>query len=204
MPAQAYNCPSCAAPLAVENRFSKLVVCSYCGQASLISDKGLDPTGEKAKLADFPSILSVGASGRIRSERFRVLGRLRYKYEDGFWDEWFLAMKKGKKVWLQEDEGEFVVFEKERLTSPLAPFDDITVGSLIEVNGRQVFVTEKNRAVIAGGQGELSFRIAPGQVVNCVDGNSQGRLVSVEFLPEEIDLSLGEEISVTDIEMDAS
>ncbi len=194
-----FNCPSCAAPLHVENRFSKVVICQYCGQTCSVSPEGLDPTGEKAQLADFESILSVGSTGSFRGRDFKVLGRLRYKYDGGFWDEWFLSMSDGKKLWLQEDEGEFTAFEKETLTAPLPPFDEISVGSMLDVNGKQAFVTEKNKALIAGGVGELYFAVTPGMTANCVDGNCGGQLLSIEFTPDEINLSVGEEVPIDSI-----
>lgn len=202
MSTQEYNCPSCGAPLSVENRFSKVVICQYCGQTCNVSPEGLDPTGEQAQLADFESIFQIGKTGSFSGKSFKVLGRLRYKYEDGFWDEWFLQMENGKKLWLQEDEGEFTAFEKETLTAPVPPFDQIGVGSMLEVNGKAVFVTEKNEAAIAGGKGELFFRVKPGMRVNCVDGNCEGQLVSIEFTSEEINFSVGEEIPIEAISID--
>lgn len=197
-----YNCPSCGAPLVIENRFTQVVICEYCGQTSRAKADGLDPQGEKGQLADFESVLAVGRTGRIPQGAFKVLGRLRYKYDGGFWDEWFLRLNSEKNIWLQEDEGEFTAFEKESLTSPLPPYANIRVGSFLDVNGQKVFVTEKSSAMLTGGQGELCFRMVPGQIVQCVDGNSQGRLISIEFSPDEIVLSAGEEIDVSQIEIE--
>ena len=203
MSAGEFNCPSCGASLKVENRFSKVVICCYCGQTCSVVAEGLDPAGEKVTLADFKSIFSIGATGSLAGDRFKTLGRLRYSYDGGFWDEWFLQFDKGQKLWLQEDEGEFTCFEKETLTSPVPPFSEISVGSMILVNEHSVFVTEKNQAEISGGVGELYFSITPGEEVNCVDGNSGGRLVSIEFTPNEINLSFGKEISINEILIDS-
>ncbi|MCB0323160.1 MAG: DUF4178 domain-containing protein [Bdellovibrionales bacterium] len=203
MTVQQYNCPTCGAPLPVENRFSLQVICSYCGQSSRITPQGLDPSGEKALLADFPSILSIGATGMLRGTPFKVLGMLRFKYDGGFWDEWFLALDTGKKLWLQEDEGEFTAFEKEQLTSPVPPFEEMQVGSLVPVNGKQFFIMEKRRAVLAGGRGELTFVVTPHSAVGCVDGNAGGILMSIEYLPDEINLSWGAEVPLEELQVDA-
>jgi hypothetical protein len=203
MSSASYKCPSCSAPLEVENRFSKVVICQYCGQTCNVSPDGLDPSGEKGQLADFESIFSIGCTGTIKGMAFKTLGRLRYKYEDGFWDEWFLSLENHKKLWLQEDEGEFTAFEKETLTSPLPPFEQIFVGSMLDVNKQQVFVIEKNDALIAGGAGELYFSVKPGMRVRCVDGNCEGRIVSIEFAPDEINLSIGDEIGLDQISIDS-
>ena len=194
-----YDCPSCGAPLEVKDPLSKILVCPYCSQACHICDEGLDPTGKASQLADYGSMLSVGYTAAMGGVGFRVFGRLRYQYDGGFWDEWFLCFDDSKKAWLQEDEGEFSLFEKEPLRAAIPPFDEISVASSIEVNGRTLFVTEKNRASIAGAEGELFFRIVPGQSVNCVDGNCGGMISSIEFAPDEINLSVGREISAQEL-----
>ena len=200
MSVQEYKCPACGAPLTIENRFSKTVVCKYCGQTSFITPAGLDPAGQKAELADFPSIFAIGKRGTLAGRPFVTLGRLRYAYEDGFWDEWFLSCDEGRTfVWLQEDEGDFTAFEKTSITSAIPGFDEIKVGSIVAVNTLSVFVTEKNRAKISGGEGEINFRFSPGEAVNYVDGNAAGQLVSIEFTPDEINLSTGAPIDVDQI-----
>lgn len=204
MSEKTFACPSCGATLEIQHRFSKVVICVYCGQTSAISSSGLKIEGRQAELLDLDSILSLGAEGDISGTPFKVLGCLRYEYEDGFWDEWFIRLDDKRSIWLQEDEGEFTMFEKETLTSAVDSFGDIRVGQNIEVNGIQVFVTEKNQAEIKGGMGELHFRISPGAQVNCVDGNAGGRIVSLEFTPNEINLSIGDEISVDDISLNSS
>jgi hypothetical protein len=197
-----YSCPACGAPLEVENRFSRTVICQYCGQTSFITPTGLDPTGQKAELADFESIFSVGRTGKLRGEPFKTLGRLRFKYDEGFWDEWFLKLG-AKNVWLQEDEGLFTAFSKQTITTAIPPFADVRVGSSVPVNTYQVFVVEKNEAVIAGGEGELYFKVNPGEAVNYVDGNAAGQVVSIEYLSDEINLSIGSDIDLHEIEFDS-
>ena len=201
MEVKSYNCPSCDAPLEVKNKFSQALACQYCGQTSLISPSGLDPFGEKSKLIDYPSIFSVGAKGEFDGQNFEILGMLRYEYDGGFWDEWFIVMENGKKYWIEEDEGELVLYEKERLSSAIPNWEKINVGSMINVNQKDVFVTEKFKAKIRGGRGELFFKIKPGEDIKIVDGNQQGKLVSIEITPDEIDLNQGQEIDISQIKM---
>jgi hypothetical protein len=188
MTEQSYSCPSCGAPLKIENRFSRLVVCIYCNTSSHVQQGGLAPIGETAQLAPAQSVFEVGKQGTLH-----------YRYEGGFWDEWFLSLSGDRYGWLQEDEGNLTLYEKERLKSSVPPYDDITVGSTIEVNSQQVFVCEKSEAFIGGGSGELFFDFSPGELIRCVDGNSGGKLVSIEFGADEIGLSVGEEVGRTEI-----
>lgn len=198
------SCPSCGASLPVETRFVKVVICEYCGQSSLLKNRSLDPTGEKVNLASVDSILKVGSTGTLKGENFKVLGMLRYSYDDGYWDEWFLELENGGKRWLQEDEGEFTSFKKESISSSIPPYAEINVGSSIKVNNLNVFVTEKNQAIISGGLGRLMFQITPGDKIEYIDGNASGQLLAIEYSPEEINLSIGESISLAEIKLHES
>jgi hypothetical protein len=196
-------CPSCGAPLHVEHRFSRVVVCGYCNQSASITPGGLDRAGKGVSLVGAPSRLHVGATGRISGAAFRVLGRLRYGYDGGFWDEWFLLTDPdAHQVWLQEDDGEFTAFEKEAITGSLPTFDDVGVGQSMTANGRTLFITERIEAMILGGEGELYFAVTPGADVFIVDGTADGQVWSIEYQPDEITLSRGTPVAHAELEVD--
>ncbi|MCU0354238.1 MAG: DUF4178 domain-containing protein [Cytophagales bacterium] len=81
------NCPSCGASLEIKYRHSRTIVCAYCGQTSYVNIDHLTAAGSPVILADYGSVLAVGKRGSIKTKDFEVLGRLRFDYEDGFWDE---------------------------------------------------------------------------------------------------------------------
>jgi hypothetical protein len=70
MPKQ-ISCPSCGGPLQIESAFTPLVVCGYCGQSLYIHDTGVDLAGKTAKLAEYPSRLSVGAQTDLAPSALR-------------------------------------------------------------------------------------------------------------------------------------
>jgi len=196
------RCPGCGAPLSIKHRFVKMVTCDFCGLVSLVSDTGLDPTGRKAKLAQLPSQLYVDASGKLEGRQFRVMGRLRYRYESGYWDEWFLAFEDDEPGWLVEDEGEYTFYVKETLREAVPPFEAVSAGDVVRVAGRQVFVTEKGKASIAGGEGQLAFTIVPGEEIKYLDGASGEEMVSLEYATDEIELSVGRAVAHDDLVVD--
>lgn len=198
---QQLSCPSCSAPLEVKHRFSRVVTCGYCGQCSYLTKDGLDPSGKKAELVDFESILSLGKTGTLQGVSFEVLGRMRCDYGSGFWDEWFCIDANGQAFWLQEDDGVFTRFQKAEIRSAIPPFAEVGVGTLIPINDQQFFVTEKSKAVIKGGEGELPFRVLPETPLSYVDGNVSGKRASIEFFTDEICFSLGEDIERKDIQV---
>lgn len=196
------SCPACGAPLSIKHRFVKMVTCDFCGQLSLMTDQGLDPTGRTAKLVQLPSLLYVDATGTLKGQRFRVMGRLRYQYDAGYWDEWFMTFEGDKPGWLVEDEGSYTFYVKRALTSPIPPFESIEVGATIPIANQRLFVTEKGRAKIVGGEGQLAFTVLPGEEVAYLNGSSGSNLVSVEFTEDEIDYLVGREIAHEEIVVD--
>ena len=199
---QQLNCPSCGAPLPVENRFVKMVTCDFCGQVSLLKSGALEGTGTVATLTELPSKLFLDATGTLKGRRFRAIGRLQYAYEDGFWHEWFVTLGDDDRGWLQEDEGRFTLYQKETLTTPAPPYDQVRVGQTLQVGGREVFVTEKGEAQIVGGEGQLAFAILPGETVYYVDGTSDGAQVSLEYAADEIEWMVGEAVPHDDVQVD--
>lgn len=196
------HCPSCGAPLAIQNRFVKMVACDFCAQVSLLKRGALERTGTVAMLADLPSILFLDAKGTLRDKPFHVLGRLQYGYDAGYWHEWFLAFEDGAQGWLQEDEGRFTLYHKVTLEGPAPRFDDIRVGESVRVSGQMFYVTEKGNAKILGGEGQLAFQILPGEVIQYVDGTSDGAQMSLEYAADEIELMKGYTVDRADLDIE--
>ncbi len=179
-----------------------MVVCSYCGQTNYINAGGTQAAGEKILLADYGSVVSVGKRGKLKGKLFQVLGRLRFNYEDGFWDEWLIWFDgiEFTDYWLHEDEGEFTLFSKKELRDTPPVFGQVKVGTLIALNGHNIFVTEKNKATINGGEGELPFQVIPGEKADYIDGIEKGEPISIEYLPREVVFNEGELVERADIE----
>jgi hypothetical protein len=198
MPKQ-ISCPGCGGPLQIESAFTTFLVCSYCGQTLYLHDTGVDLAGKMAKLAEYPSRLSVGARGKIKGQGFRVLGRVRYQYEDGFWDEWFLQLDNQRIGWAEEDEGEFTLTFKSKLTSPIPPFDQVRVGGFISLGKDRMFVSEKGEAQVVGAEGEVSMSAPPGQAVQYIDGNAADKAIRLVIDEKGITLHTGEPLDFNDI-----
>ena len=150
----AHHCPTCGAPLRVRNRFVRVVTCEFCGGVSLYDGAHLDPTGRTAGLVDLPSPLYLDATGRIGRRPFRVLGRLLYEYDGGFWTEWFLDVEGAGRAWLLEDEGTFSIQQLQE-SADVPPFEAARPGQTVRVSGRDVFVDEVGEATVVGGEGQL-------------------------------------------------
>ena len=188
------SCPACGAALKLENRFQQVINCSYCGSTVNITTRADD---QAVTLNTTVSRFRVGLKASLYSRPFEVKAHVRFVYEEGAWDEYYLVFSDGKIGWLQEDEGLLILFSKQVLESSILSAEDIQVGTIIEVNDQPFFVTEKIKAVIASVSGELPYKIYTGSACLCVDGNVAGKPYALEIYPDEISLSKGEIINLS-------
>lgn len=194
----ASQCPSCGAPVEVKNRFSKVLVCSYCGTHLRLTGDGFDATGKHPKLAEFPSLFKVGSTGTILGRPFTAMGRMRYNYPGGHFDEWFMEYDGGT-AWVTEDEGTYSLYTEVEEALEFPDITTVRAGQNVMIGGKKVMVKEKGNAEVAGAEGELSFYIEPGTKLTYMDGVSDGRKVSIEATENEIELFSGRPLLKRDI-----
>ena len=195
------DCSSCGAPVVIVNRFSKVVVCSYCGTHLRVTDSGLDISGKFPKLAEYPSIFNVGSSGTILGKPFRALGRLRYKYGGGHFDEWFLEYDGGTS-WFAEDDGTYTIFFDMLEAVDIPDPATIKAGQNIMVAGKKVMIKEKGVATVESGEGELYYYQEPGSMITFLDGITEGKKVSIEISENEVEVFTGRPLLRRDIAID--
>jgi hypothetical protein len=195
------NCTSCGAALKVENQFVRSVTCQFCGSSYIVSGSdGLNEAGKTASLADYPSRLGVGMQGQIKGRSFTVLGRVRYTYDEGFWDEWQIEWHDGAAPdWLEEDEGYWTLYKRERVRGPVPSMDEISVGHTYKINNQDVFITEKRTAQMMGSEGQFSSVLPIQGKFGYASGSANSQLVSVNYWQDEIELSVGTDLEPHEI-----
>ncbi len=191
-------CTSCGAPLVIRNRFSKVLVCDYCGTHLKIDGDTLTISGRFPKLAGFPSLFSTGASGTILGKSFSILGRMRYRYDGGYFDEWFLDFDGGN-AWLTEDEGTYTLYSDLMESVDISEIEPLRAGQNFLLGEKKVMIKEKGRAVVDGGEGELYFYVKPGTGITYIDAVSEGKKVAIEYSDEEIEIFSGRPLMKRDI-----
>lgn len=192
------NCASCGAPVEINNRFSKVLVCGYCGTHLKVSDGGFAVAGKYPKLADFPSIFQVGTRGTILGKPFIALGRMRYKYQGGHFDEWFIEYD-GDKAWFTEDDGTYTLYTDLFEAVEIPDISTVRAGQNMLVGDKKVMIKEKGKAVVDGGEGELFFYVEPGSEVTYLDAVSEGKKVSIEYTEDEVEMFTGRPLLKRDI-----
>lgn len=188
--ADTLHCPTCGAPLVVRNRFVTVVTCEFCGGVALYDGGRLDPTGRSVEVVQVPSPLYLDATGQLAGRGFRVLGRLVYEYDGGFWTEWFVEVDGAGRAWLVEDEGAFSILQEQAgVTAP--PFEEARPAGSLRLGGLDVFVDEVGEATVVGAEGQLGGVILPGEVIRYVDGVAGEREVSVEYGERGVEVYVG-------------
>jgi hypothetical protein len=165
------NCPNCGAPNPLVNPGVLMVACAYCRTAIYWDREKISAAGFRAVLPEGYSRLYLGATGSLGDRRLVVLGRARYSFARGFWDEWYLEMQDGSLRWLTEDNREL------RLEQPVSgmvvpPAGQCAVGLRLPAGGVTFVLTEIGVASCVGIEGSLPKVLRPGEAYGYADGAS--------------------------------
>ncbi|MDF1564072.1 MAG: DUF4178 domain-containing protein [Deltaproteobacteria bacterium] len=196
------TCPQCGAQLETSGAV-QVVVCEYCNAYSLVYQGELSLAGKVAPLAELPSRLEVGRTGQLLGRPFTALGRVRYDYEDGTWDEWSLFFEDGSLGWLQDDEGELTFFSERVQLGPPGELGldlgSVGLGATVSVEGRPVFVSELGEASLIGGQGQITSYLSVGEHFDYVDGVLDGQQAIVMATARMTVLFVGRALEAQDL-----
>lgn len=196
------NCPSCGAQIEADSRFAYMVVCESCDSSVVLDARAAHVAGKMSTLKPPSGVLYTGATGTLGEQEFRVLGRVRYGYGQGLWDEWFVSLEDGDCVWVSEDEDDLTVETYVHLPGTSFGHDFLEPGDRIRLGQEGFTVTEKDVATCEGGEGQLPFMIVPGERVPFLDLTGDDRFGTVEFEDDGVRVFVGKRISPERIELD--
>jgi hypothetical protein len=196
-----FDCPQCSAPVPFETPGAVFAVCGHCQSMVVRRDTELEAIGKMADLPPDHTPLQIGARGVCGSRRFRLLGRLRVGWDDGFWNEWYADFGDGKNGWVAESQGFFLI--SEAAAGPpnlLAKSEALGTGKRLEIAGTDYTVTDVKKARVVAGEGELPFVARPEDEWVSIDLIGPGRqFASIERQNGEVRLHLGESAQPEDI-----
>ena len=199
-------CPSCGAEIEADRRFAKLVVCRFCESAVLLDERAARVAGKMSLLAAPTGPLFVGGTGELLGRRFEVLGRVRYGYERGLWDEWYLAFEDGSTAWISEDESNFSLESHDAAETAPIEYADAYPGRNLQLGETTFHLDEKGIAICEGGEGQLPFRIVRGERVPFLDLSMGDTFATVEYDIEDAGVRVfrGRRLNIADVQMDAT
>ena len=166
---RAVQCPSCGANHDLKNPGISAISCEYCKTLFYWDEQAVHDSGQKAILDEPSSALRVGEPCTLEGKDHMVLGRVRYSYGGGVWDEWFLDGPSQEIVWLTEDEKEFAI-ERPVAADPGAPrFQELSVGQTITLHNKPFMVEELGKAACLGVEGQVPWVVIPNEVYPFAD-----------------------------------
>jgi len=185
-------CTSCGASLEIKNALkAKVLVCQHCGAQLDLTDPQYAVIGRALKDAAPPrSWLRLGMEGTLQGEKYQIIGRVRYREDPWFWDEWLLMTEEGRYKWLTEGEEEITLWESFTPTEPTDP-RGLEEGDTIRPEGHKAQVKEVGRARIDYVEGELTWKARLSETISYLDARENGGKYSIEWSEKEIEFYKG-------------
>lgn len=187
------NCPACGGPIEFKIGSSVVLVCDHCNSIVARTDRGLEDLGKVAALVDTGSPLRRDLTGSIRGAGFRIVGRTQMKHPmGGVWDEWYAAFDNGGWAWVAEAQGKYYLTVKTQKTG-LPPYNVLQIGGMLD----GMKVVELATATVISGEGEIPFRVVPGDTYEYADLSGEGhRFGTIDYSEDPPLLFEGEETTL--------
>ena len=148
-------------------------------------------------LSEEPSIIELNTPFRYDKKVFLPVGKIRYGYGRGFWEEWWLKDTQNREYWLSVDEGDLALEQKIDATISLELFKKLYVGLSTQSGW---MVTELGSAKCEGFEGALPKDIKIGSVYKYAHLSGKGaKLKTLEADEKRVEVYEGKWISPFDI-----
>ena len=165
------SCPSCAGELVFRSKDSVFAVCPYCQTTVVRHDINLETYGKMADVQLDDSPFQIGTDGKYEKRHFVLAGRMRQKWSDGYWNEWYALFDDGTAGWLAEAQGFLAMNLEVSDPESLPDIGEIHVGQVLRLSrkGLDFTVDDIKQAECVGSEGELPFRAPRGRLITSVD-----------------------------------
>src|ERR1700742_3425066 len=203
-PVQA-SCPACGAPIIFKIDSSVVRICEYCNSVVARGDRRLEDIGKVADLVETGSPLQVGLHGVYRGVPFELTGRAQLGHEaGGVWDEWYAAFQDGRWGWLAEAQGRFYLTFQGNIPQQalIEPFDSLELGEPVPSlpMDTPLIVAEKGSARSLGAQGEIPYKVVPGEQYEYADLSGQhGEFATLYYSQQPPLIFIGRELRLADL-----
>lgn len=169
-------CPNCGADVVFRSPALPSRVCDTCHTMLVCSDAGLAQFGVAAALPFDVSPVRIGMRGVDAGQAFEVIGRVRWSWSDGAWNEWLLLFEDAGTAWLGEAMGQFMLLRerpfgevRSKTLRGLAQGGEAQIGQKLENAGRKLVIADARQALCITAEGELPFVAPSGWQVYNVD-----------------------------------
>lgn len=174
-------CPNCGAEVVFRSPALPVRVCDYCRTTVMRIDEGVRDMGRAAVLPFDVSPIRMGTRGAFEGSGFEVVGRVRWGWAAGSWNEWLVLFADGTSGWLGEAMGQLMMLRERSLetvgddtVAALARGEDVAIASRAAIDGETFVVTDSRQARCIAAEGELPFVARAGWTIHSVDLRSPG------------------------------
>ena len=156
------NCPSCGAAIHFRSPALPYVTCGYCQTMAMRSDDGVQDIGKTGALPFDVSPIQIGTTLQAEGRQWDVIGRVRWGWSDGSWNEWLALGGDGSHRWLGEAMGLFMWLAEQPgadtpVTQQLATGTAPRIGSASPYGEHSYTVSDIKEAHCIASEGELPF-----------------------------------------------
>lgn len=205
--ALAANCPQCGGALTFRSADLVARVCDHCHATIVRRGEVLANVGQAAELPDDVSPLRLGARGHDALAPFEIVGRVRWRWADGAWNEWCALYGDGSYGWLGEASGRWMLLREVeasawtggavaalRAGGAVRPGDTATLGAL------DYTVADVQAVECVGAEGELPFPTPIGTTGTSIDlQRPDGRVATLQVERGELSAYAGRHVTLADI-----
>ena len=196
------QCPSCGDAFNWHDTFAEVVTCTSCRGVSRVQGDKISLAGQSAQLIASNAGLVLGVVGSFKNVAFSIVGRVRYAYSRGFWDEWCAHTAEGELVWITEDDGTLSRSRNIPFRSPPDSLNNLKVGRSVFVSDHDYLVEEIGRAKCLGTEGQLPFSAIPGDEIDYIALRAgQTQFGTIERYDGEVHFYEGQKLKLRDLNL---
>ena len=146
-------CPQCGAEAGAALPGLPVVTCASC-QALLLLDAGkVRAVGDSGRMPFDVSPLQLGTTLEVDGHRGEIVGRERWRWDRGSWNEWLLYLANGGQRWVAEETGLYMVMDEIELSpderqqlAAIDQADNAALGQTVQV-GKTVYTVSDIKTV---------------------------------------------------------
>jgi len=153
-------------------------VCAYCQTVILRDGDEFREIGKSAVLPFDVSPIQLATVVMSGDQRLEVIGRARWGWEFGSWNEWLLRGQDLSQHWLGEAMGTFMLLSEKpeilesSVAKAFAAGEAISPGSTIDIGDDAFEASDIKQARCLGGEGDLPFPTTSDWTIASVDFRS--------------------------------
>lgn len=201
------NCPNCGAALRFRSANLVAKVCEQCYSTIVRRGDVLENVGKAAEVPADVSPLQLGARGHDGDRKLEIVGRVRWRWTDGAWNEWCCLWSDGGYAWLGEASGRLMLLTEVETSAwdggavaAMQAGRPVTPGMTATLGGLEYTVNDVQTVECIGAEGELPFPPAIGTRGVSVDlQRPDGRAASLQTENGELSAYAGRYVTLAEI-----